>query len=214
MRKIIVFVLISLLTINLDAKGVQPQVRDRFSSHPRELGGAVEKLYQLPEFHSLVKSVQKEGNIRVTFESVYDGDFDGFWDSHSRTIIVNANRFRSEGKALVTILFELHNAKSNAHFKHLIELAQKGELTKDEYVLAVEKMEYENCQMTCALLEKGRALGIFPKDAVWNIAKTFEEHYRIQLKTGHSQWIARAYDHFNPRMSHIPFKGEMPALVQ
>jgi hypothetical protein len=207
MRKIALFLLISLMTIHLDARGVEIGRRDRFASQPKQLTGSIEKLYLLPEFHTLIESVQKEGRVRVTYEFIYDGDFDGFWDSSSRTIIVNANRFKSEGKALVTILFELHNAKSNQHFKHLVELAQKGQITKEAYVLAVEKMEYENCLMTCALLEKGRALGIFPKDATWNIAKTFEEHYRIQLRTGHSEWIAKAYDHFNPKSSHIPFRG-------
>lgn len=181
----------------------QPQTH--FASSPPQAKNALNALNKLPEFRDLLVKAQKEGPVHLRMEG--HPQFEGLWDGNSRTIVVNTKFNPSPGAIICTILFELHNAVTATYFDQLIVQAQRGALTKDQYVEKVEQAEYKNARDTQALLDKGIEMGIFPESARWPIMPNFEDHYKVQQVSGHSLFIADTYDQINPRghMSH--YKG-------
>ncbi len=184
-----------------------PQLQNlkQFASYPSQAKQALNALNKLPEFHDLLERAQKDGPIQLKMES--HPNFEGLWDGHTRSIVVNTRFNPSLGSMICTILFELHNANTAQYYDRLIELAQEGSLTKDQYVEKVERAEYQNAKNTHDLLEKGIRSGIFPESAHWPVVPDFEEHYKVQQISGHSIFIANNYDQINPRAADNRFKG-------
>lgn len=166
---------------------------------------ALNALYQLPEFRELLMQVQQEGPVRIKVES--HPKFEGLWDGNSRSIVINGRLNPTLGQMICTILFELHNAATASYYDRLIEEAERGEMTKDQYVERVEHAEYQNARHTYELLEKGIKMGIFPASARWPVTSSFDEHYKVQQISGHSLFIADAYDQIYPMGRGSKFRG-------
>lgn len=181
--------------------------------YPRQLKGTFETMGKLPAFRKLVVQVEKGGSVRIELKRLGNDSFEGYWEGDRRVVTVNQSLNQDRGVLICTIIFELHNALRNQELYDLALAAAQGKLDKDTYVRKVEEMEYRNVCSTIVLLEEGVRLGLFPKSAQWKISPTFEDHYRVQQLTGHSQWIANSYDDLNINTS-MPYRGTIPNLYQ
>lgn len=198
------FVLVSIGT-GLDARSVElEKIAQSCTPGVKE---AFEAILAMPEGYALAESVQAEGDFSVQLSRGSIG-FEACWNPRSRAIVLNGSHQRSRGSLIRSILFELHNARSNEELLELQRQAAQGELSKESFVEAVETIEYGNVLETSRMLEEGIAMNIFPRDADYPIEMGFREHYMLQQLTGHSQQIARSYDALCPfRDLKRPFRG-------
>lgn len=174
---------------------------------------ALSSLKQLPEFNELVKKTESHGAIKLEVVSMPNEPFEAFWDSTYRVIRINQAKEPTLGSMITSILFELHNASSDPHFKQLYHQVKSGYLNKERYVEKVERMEHQNALNTCTILQKGVRLGHFPKDADWSILRSFDDHYKLQQLHGHSQWIAQNFDHLFPSRNREVYLGTIPQIT-
>lgn len=181
-------------------------------NYPRELAATIEKLEKLPEARALIDEVQEKGPITIVYMDMPGQTLEGFWDATGRKIEVNRSTQQGEGRLLCTILFELHNAQTSQRLIQITNMARHNQISKDEFVSSVERMEHRNALNTSHLLQKGISLGIFPKDAFWPIYYQFEDHYKIQQLMAHSKWLADHYDRVNRSSSKERLKGTIPGL--
>lgn len=184
----------------------------KFSSYHSSLKQAIKAIENLPEAVALIEEVQTKGPVSVDARNIESFDFEAMWNSSARKIIVNTEKNKSLGKTICSILFELHNAKTNDALLAIFAMASAGTLSKDEYVEKVERMEHENAVATNRLIEKGIQLGLFPEDTRWSIFQDFNDHYMIQQIFGHSQWIANNFETMHPANRKDKFRGTIAGL--
>lgn len=184
-----------------------------FAFYPPELKKTVMTLQKLPEFRILLAQISQEGKVGIEMAPSYSESFDAMWDSSRRVIMVNPNKRTSEGNLICSIIFEMHNASTDKQFVELVKKAREGSISKDDFVLSVERMEHDNCLKTIAILQKGMANGIFPDTSKWKVFKNFEDHYKIQQIHGHSGWLADSYDRYrNQSVNRNLYKGTIVDL--
>lgn len=166
-----------------------------------ELQNCLFKIQQLPEAKNLIATIQKEGSIRIIINNDHylTRKFGAFWDPVHRTITVNYSDNISEGSLIGSIVFEMHNALVNSKMLDLDNLAAAGKIDRDTYVEEFEKLEYKNSKDASKLVQKGIGKGFFPRSAFLPTYDTFEEHFYVQKEAGHSEFIARNFDHLAPR---------------
>lgn len=186
----------------------------KFSSYHPNLKQAIKAVESLPEAAALIDEVQLSGKIGVDTQNIESFDFEAMWNAGTRKIIVNAQKNKTLGKTICSILFELHNAKTNDQLLSLFAMAQQGTISKSDYVEKVERMEHQNAVNTNRLIEKGIEMGLFPTEARWPIFEDFEDHYMIQQIYGHSQWIANNFDTMNPNNGMEKYKGTIAGLEE
>lgn len=166
-----------------------------FSSKPNstincdpELKITLETVRKLNDAEKLIEQVLADGPIAI--KSAPDFPFEAYWDPSTRTVGVTP-----AGDKIHSILFELHNASAQNFFEYYDALAREKKISKDDYVRAIEQIEYQNTFKTAALIDEGIRRGIFPKESqVYCYSATFEEHLSDQMAAGHSAWIADMYD--------------------
>lgn len=185
------------------------KLSDQFVCNAVELKGPIEKISKIPEIVQKINKITQEGKITVKMQYISNFDFEALWNSNSRCIIVNGSNNKKEGELITSILFELHNAKSDSKLSYYFSLAEKGKIDKESYVRAIEKLEHDNAMETVELLELGIKKGVFPIEARWNIYDNFEDHYKLQQVHGHSQWIADKFDQIAPKHKIKPYKGTL-----
>lgn len=185
-----------LMPFNLKAASVSsPKTyANAITYYAPEVTDAIVAIKQLPESKEILEKIQKDGPISILFKPLPSVDFGAMWDADARTITVNSKSPRQLGNIICSILFEMHNAISNSQFMKLTEMASKGDISKDQYVEYVERMEHTNCLDTVKLLDKGMKIGIFPETSRWNIYANFDDHYKVQQLTEHSIWLSKNYD--------------------
>lgn len=181
-------------------------------NYPKELSATIQKLERLPEARALIDEVQEKGPITIVYLDMPGQSLEGFWDATGRKIEVNRSAQQSEGRLISTILFELHNAQTSQRLIQITNMAKHNQISKEEFVSSVEKMEHRNALSTSHLLEKGISMGIFPKDASWPIYHQFEDHYKLQQVMSHSKWLADHYDRVNRSSPKERLKGTIPGL--
>ncbi len=160
-----------------------------------EIRDTLDQIQQLEEVNDLIQEILKEGPLSIKINHPQaKKQFDGCWSGDNRTIYVTHSKNTPRGLLLSTLLFELHNAKRNYDLQNLDREAQNRKIKKKNYVRAVEQLEFENVHDTTKLINKGKRLGVFPKNCYWNYPDDFEEHLQIQKSSGHSKWIADGYD--------------------
>lgn len=165
-----------------------------------QLRSCLNAIQQLPEARKLITNVQKEGPIRIVLTNhSLSRQFGAFWDVDRRIISISPAPHESEGDIIGSIIFELHNASTNSKINHYDHLASIGEIDRDNYVRAIEYLEYENSKKASLMAEKGIKLGLFPKSATLPTYSNFEEHFHYQKIGGHSAWIGKTYDQLAPR---------------
>jgi len=184
------------------------------SPFSQEAQSAFEAIKKLPEVVQLINDAERDGPIRLEMRDLGSNNFEAFWDSTNRVIRVNSVTNKSFGNLIASVLFELHNASSDRYFKQLYSSANHGHIDKNGYVESVEKMEHQNALNTSMLLDKGIRLGVFPKDSRWPIFRSFEDHYKVQQLTEHSQWIASNYDKVFRNRGFGVFHGSIPGIAR
>jgi hypothetical protein len=173
---------------------------------------ALKTLQKLPEYTALVKEIEREGSIKIEMIPLAHENFDAFWDSTSRKIRINTLKNEKMDVLICSILFEMHNAKSDKRFKQLYSMAMNGQLSKEQYVEKVERMEHENALNCSLLLEKGIRSGIFAEGVRWPILRDFDDHYKLQQIQEHSLWLAKSYDKIAPNGRNFSYTGTIPKL--
>ncbi|MBS4168347.1 hypothetical protein [Parachlamydia sp. AcF125] len=149
---------------------------------------------QLPEACELINTVLKDGPIKISVNQSLSADFGAFWGLDDRTIFVNGVNQKDFGETIGSVIFELYNAVATRELKRLDALAAAGKIDKFSYVRAVEYVEYCNSLKASEIVSKGIKQGIYPIEAHLPIYPSFEEHFYIQKKYGHSAWIAKNFD--------------------
>lgn len=162
---------------------------------PPQLRKCLAKIQKMPEAQKLISAIQKEGPLRIAINNTdLSEQFGAFWDCDCRTIVISPAWHESEGRLIGTLLFELFNASVSSKFDELEHLAITGKISKENYVEAMEYLEYQNSKNAAKIAERGIQLGIFPESARLPTYKNFEEHYHYQKIGGHSAWIAKMYE--------------------
>lgn len=159
-----------------------------------ELASPLNRVYQLPEGRALINQAESEGRLIIKAGKLGAQASNAAWFPDQRTIVVNFSNPRSEGSLICSLIFELNNALSQYRFDRADQLAREGKLNKQQYIREVEYIEFLSAQQTDQLLKKGVSSQLFPSDAYYSIAPNFEEHYRVQVEAGHSNFIAGVYD--------------------
>lgn len=156
----------------------------------------LEKVYELvlevPEVESLVDRILKKGPLQIEMNRHLSKQFEGYWDGDNRTIYIT--KTDSTAGKINTLIFEMHNAAYDDELERLDTLAKHGQISRPDYIRSVEFWEYQNAKKCAQILDKGIAMGLFPKECHWALSDTFEEHFRIQKKAGHSAHIGKMYD--------------------
>lgn len=173
---------------------------------------AISTLQKLAQYPALIKEIEKNGPIKLEMANLKDEQFDAFWDSTNRTIRINLLKNEKFDVLIVSILFELHNAKSDLRFKELYTKAKFGQITKEKYVEEVERMEHQNALSTSLIIDNGIKIGLLNEEARWPILKNFDDHYALQQLKDHSQWIANNYDSMSPKRK-VNYIGTLPKIT-
>lgn len=159
----------------------------------REFQPILAKVQELPDAAKLVDHVLKEGSFHIEKNRHLSKQFEGYWSWTERTVYLTKTKMTGEADLISTLLFELHNAKTNGELDHLGLLASKRMLSKKGFVRAMEHIEYRNAKSTSSMLDAGIDLGLFPVSCYWPIEADFESHLAIQENSGHSKWIEDVY---------------------
>ncbi len=181
-------------------------------AYPRcssDLAPAVQAIYRFPEGRQLLETVEKEGPLHI-YTDRFNSHSNAMWVGCDRSIVINANNRRPYGENLRSILFELHNAKTDKTFEYYDGLAERGEISRTEYVNTIEWLEYKNARDTAHLIHKAIQQGFFPKECYWPIASDFHTHLEMQKYSGHSAQIAAIYD----AITHSSYYGSNRQTVQ
>ncbi len=152
-------------------------------------------ILEIPEAKKLVEGIQNEGPIQIVAERTkLSRQFGAFWDPDRRLIVIDTSFNQSDGSIIGSILFELHNASVNAKINHLNRLAATGGTNKSDYIRSMEYLEYVNSLSASKISEKGIQMGIFPHDAYLSTYSSFNEHFKAQRESGHSDAFAHNFD--------------------
>lgn len=161
-----------------------------------ECSPKLEKVYELvlevPEVESLVDQILKKGPLQIEMNRHLSKQFEGYWDGQDRTIYIT--KTDSTAGKISTLIFEMHNAAYDDELERLDSLAKLGQISRSEYIRSVEFWEYQNAKRCAEILDKGIAMGLFPRESHWPISSNFEDHFQIQKKAGHSAHIGKMYD--------------------
>ncbi|MFZ0565299.1 MAG: hypothetical protein WAM28_03855 [Chlamydiales bacterium] len=176
----------------------------RQATYSPPLTRAVHLIYQFEESRKIITQVEKEGGVHIHVANLGKRGTNALWDPSNRTIVLNTSKPRTDGINVRSILFELHNALSTKHFDYYGRLARERKISKWDYVEAIERIEHNNALHTVTLLNSGIQQNVFPQDARWNIAPSFEEHFALQKQSGHSGFIAKNYDSMHKSFLNEP----------
>lgn len=184
----------TLLILVLTILFVSPGTASPFTQVPPAIEREVSDLLNFPPTRTFIESLEKEGAITLKWLPLGSDHFNAFWMGSERLVAINSSRKWHEGEKLYSILFELHNASAEKEFLHLDALAYKKSITQSQYVEAIERIEYQNGTKTGELLKKGVISGYFSKNSRFPQYPDFEEHFKLQMKCGHSDHIAQRYN--------------------
>lgn len=163
-------------------------------SYTPEVAKPLSYLYQIDEFRQLMAEVENEGAISIRTADFGMKISGAMWVSNKRAIYLNSASHLSLGNMIRSILFELHNAKTEKWFLYYDKMACEGRISKNEYIETIERLEYENVVRTVYILNKGIRMGLLPREAHWEVARTFQEHLHMQRHCGHSGLIGQTFD--------------------
>jgi RHS repeat-associated protein len=94
-----------------------------------------------------------------------------------------------------TILFEVLNANMREAFRKVNKAAKEGNLSRADYIIATEKIEYDNAQIHHLLAGRAVAAGEWGKDAdIYTNDGTFEDSLKVQIAAGHLKEYGDEWD--------------------
>jgi hypothetical protein len=184
MKKQLFFLLLICASIPLGA----------YPTHTPQLKAPIQNLYRLQETKQLLDEVEKQGPITIRNAAMGAQASNAAWVPSERAIYINFSKQRTPGSLITSIVFELHNALSVKQFDYYDHLARTRKISKAQYIEAIERIEYVNARSASHILAQGVRKGVFPQDAFWYIPNNFEQHFKIQLQSGHSAHIGQMYD--------------------
>ena len=120
--------------------------------------GIVNTILKLPNAQKLIATIQKEGPIRIAIRNTgLSNQFGAFWDRQDRVIGISFSQGSQlqQGKIIGSIIFELQNALTNSKMDHFDHLASSRQIGKEEYVEAMEHLEFQNSKNASRLVEEG-----------------------------------------------------------
>lgn len=164
-----------------------------FVEVPLAMQGEVAMLLKCPETRSLLDAIESEGHVKLLWMP-FEKNFHACWSPKRRFVALNSSKGWREGEKLYSILFELHNASTTAQLVYLDQLAALGQMEKQQYIEAVERIEYRNALNTNALVEKGVRAGYFPREMEIPVYPNFQEHFAQQMHCGHAGCIGQKYE--------------------
>lgn len=152
-------------------------------------------ILKVPEGKSLVEEVEQEGPIKIaTGNSPILRKFGAFWDPDRRMICIYLSPHSSEEAILGSLLFELHNASANGKINRLNQMANARKINKTHYVEAMEHLEYINSKNAAKIARIGVKMGVFPRGFYLPTYDNFQEHFKAQKDSGHSDCFAHNYE--------------------
>ena len=183
----------------------------QFSSSPKCLQKASEVALHLPETERLLEHILQEGPVRLDTKNALQ-DFQASWNCTSRTIKINLARHRELGSIISSIVFEMHNAKTDKHIEYLMQLVERGMISQDEFIESMERIEHQNALQASFLLTKGIRQGIYPKSAAWSQPVDFKRYFQIQKQAGHAGYYAKVFSKLSPRNKGLSRRERYLAL--
>ncbi|MEX1012550.1 MAG: hypothetical protein WDZ27_02540 [Waddliaceae bacterium] len=191
------FFIVSLVTIPF-------LISAEFTNYSPQLKTAIHLVNQMDEVNEILSEVEERiGTIRVEIKPQHT-KFQALWNPDLKTIQLNKNAHNSLSDNIISIVFELHNAKTTNQMSEVSKLAQAGLLSRLEYIETMERIEYINALGTKSIIEKGVAKGIFPQNTHWNIPDSFDEHFNLQKMSGHSAWFSTLYNQMTGDLANKP----------
>lgn len=215
MRRVFIFFLV-ILGLAMPAYLTSSSVNIRthspkagFSYVAPALDKSVNILLRCPYVRDLLSEIQKDGPIYLDFKPLGKNAANAMWQSNTRYIVVNSSNKRGIPDTVRSILFEMHNAHKQKAFAKIDEKASHKQLSKEMYVQAIEHQEHQNALQTKNVIDWGIRNNFFPKESEWPIFTNFEDHYKLQQLSGHSDFIAHVYDILNPQGKHTSYRGTL-----
>jgi hypothetical protein len=145
-------------------------------------------IQKIPGANDLLAGIRSEGPIRIRINNTdLSHQFGAYWDPDERTICVAVSQGVTDGSIIGSILFELHNAQVNSKLDQLSRLAIRGEISKDQYIESMERLEYINSINASKMAKTGIEMGVLPADAHLPTYSNFKEHFKMQKK----KWALR-----------------------
>jgi len=118
------------------------------------------------------------------------GGFDGHADLQNGKVVINKNSPKCT--QMETLVFELANLSKKAEFERVTKEAKAGDLSREDYTRAMERIEYDNIQTTIKAVNAcKKAWGCdrhtFDLEA-FSGAKNFEDYYKNYLAKSHKDY--------------------------
>jgi hypothetical protein len=113
------------------------------------------------------------------------------------------NKSLSVGDALPLYVFELLNITAEDEFKELFLKAKRGEIGREAFAYAGEKIEHANALKHHLLMQKGvQDLGWHPNgDFHSKIDPNFDTFWKTQSKTAHADHWRKLWDSLSPPLT-------------
>lgn len=175
---------------------------------PEALRADLMKLSRFPRTKDIIEDIYSEGSFRIVFD---DSVKSASWTTHERCIRINPNQ--SKGKILQSLLFEMANALQDQGFIHLGNLARSNSISKENYVRAVERYEFDSGRLEAILVEEMQKYGAFSDYTLScrnSFTADFPTYYFAQQLWDHSQDYIAQYERFNPAGSRQAYRGTLP----
>ena len=176
-----------------------------------EANKIIEALSRYPRGLELIDQATKEGPITFKVNRDQSMSFGAMWQCGPRLITIEGRKNSSLGLKLRHLIFELHNAVTTKEDSVYCERAANGQISVDQFVMEVERIEHQNVLRTAKIINQGIKEGYLPKDTRWDIVHDFKVHYQIQQLTGHSDAIAEEFRRIAPR-HWKPYRGTIAGL--
>lgn len=153
---------------------------------------AISIIKQMPECKPLLAKIAEEGGFRVVENKT--APFGAQWNPNTRVIEINSLNHATVGDVIVSLLFELHNAGTDARLRYLQDCAHARSISRQRFVRKMEQREWKNWEATCALVQIGKQRGLFPAQTMAVSFGTFDRYLDMQNAGGHTQFHADIYN--------------------
>lgn len=172
---------------------------------------AVSNILSFPEGAAFIRNVEKQGQIRVVHVPFGKEKVGAMWEADTRTIYVSKELRTKTADQISSIIFELHNASSSDELELYYRQAETGQISKEEFVESIERMEHRNALAAQNLINRGISMRYFPEACRMFYFEDFNDYYALQQLFDHSQWIGRKFDAISPR-AYEPYRGTIADL--
>ena len=143
------------------------------------------------QWNEAKKAIGKEPTLKVAAPS---SGFDAETNISTGTITIKPTNCCD---ATASLFFELSNVRNTNEFNKVDGEAAKGELGREEYTKASEKIEYEGVILlrdTFKKCKKAWSCGDGATSGYESVSNNFDDYYNTQLVNSHKNHYRRAWD--------------------